>query len=170
MNVAGSCGSGTPAGSQPSRANSSIRPFAVASASSGSSCEVKNWNGDDAAHSSPWKSIGVNGPASVSSAAHASWSSSSASTIRSPTARLPIWSWFCAQTTSRHDGIAAVSMGTPWSRPRYDEYVPSWKNPRSHTLASADSGSKSAYQPCVSPVSATCTAWWKSSLHWPSSP
>ena len=150
-NVSGSWGSGTTAASQPRRANSSIRPFAVASASSGSSWEVKNWNGVDAAHSSPWNSIGVNGPVSVSSAAQASWSSSRESTMRSPTARLPTWSWFCAHTTSRHDGIAAVSIGAPWSRPRYDEYVPSWKNPRSHTLASADSGSKSASHPVVSP-------------------
>ena len=105
---------------------------------------MKNWNGVDAAHSSPWNSIGVNGPHSVSSAAHASWSSSSASVIRSPTARLPIWSWFWLQTTSRHVGIAAVSIGTPWSRSRNDDQVPSWKNPRSHTFASAPSGAKSA--------------------------
>ena len=41
------------------------------------------------------------------------------------------------QTTSRQVGIASVSIGTPWSRPRNDEHVPSWKKPRSHTLASA---------------------------------
>ena len=72
---------------------------------------MKNWNGVDAAHSSPWKSIGVNGPHSVSSAAQASWSSSSASVIRSPTARLPIWSWFWLETTSRQVGMARVSIG-----------------------------------------------------------
>ena len=53
----------------------------------------------------------MNGPHSVSSAAHASWSSSSASVIRSPAARLPIWSWFWLHTTRRQVGIAAVSIG-----------------------------------------------------------
>ena len=48
----------------PIRSNSAIRASAVAFPSSGSGWEVKNWNGVDAAHSSPWKSIGVNGPAS----------------------------------------------------------------------------------------------------------
>ena len=38
----------------------------------------------------------------------------------------------------------SVSTGAPWSRSRNDENVPSWKKPRSHTLASASSGSKSA--------------------------
>ena len=33
----------------------------------GSGCEVKNWNGVDAPHSSPMNSIGVNGPHRVSS-------------------------------------------------------------------------------------------------------
>ena len=83
----------------------------MASPRSGSGCEVKNWNGVDAPHSSPWKSIGVNGPARVSSAAQASWSSSRCSVNRSPRARLPIWSWFWLQTTSRHVGIVSVSIG-----------------------------------------------------------
>ncbi len=112
--------------------------------SSGSSWEVKNWNGVAAAHSSPWKSIGVNGPHRVSRAAQASWSSSSFSVIRSPTARLPTWSWFWLQTTRRQVGIAAVSIATPWSLSRNELNVPSWKKPFSHTLASAPSGSKSA--------------------------
>ena len=112
--------------------------------SSGSGWEVKNWNGVEAAHSSPMNSIGVNGPHRVSSAAHASWSSSRCSVSRSPRARLPIWSWFWLQTTSRQVGMCAVSTGTPWSRPRNDDHVPSWKNPFSHTFASADSGAKSA--------------------------
>ncbi|WP_246057011.1 hypothetical protein [Nocardioides eburneiflavus] len=89
-------------------------------------------------------SIGVNGPARVSSAAQASWSSSRCSASRSPRARLPTWSWFWLATTSRHVGMCAVSTGAPWSRSRKDEKVPSWKKPFSHTLASASSGSKSA--------------------------
>ena len=82
---------------------------------------MKNWNGVEAAHSSPWKSIGVNGPASVSIAAQTSWSSSRWAVSRSPTARLPIWSWFWLATTSRQVGILAVSIGAPWSRPRKEE-------------------------------------------------
>ena len=105
---------------------------------------VKNWNGVVAAHSSPWNSIGVNGPHSVTSAAHASWSSSSAAVSRSPAARLPTWSWFWLHTTSRHGGTTPVSIGAPWSRPRNEDQVPSWKKPRSQTLASAASGAKSA--------------------------
>ena len=46
-NVSGSCGSGTTAGSQPMRANSAIRPSAVARPSSGSGCDVKNCHGVD---------------------------------------------------------------------------------------------------------------------------
>ena len=53
-------------------------------------------------------------------------------------------SWFWLLTTSRQVGIVEVSIGTPWSRSRNDDQVPSWKNPRSHTFASAPSGSKSA--------------------------
>ena len=45
VNVSGSCGSGTASGSQPILSNSRIRPSAVARPSSGSGCEVKNWNG-----------------------------------------------------------------------------------------------------------------------------
>ena len=37
-----------------------------------------------------------------------------------------------------------MSTGLPCSRSRNDDQVPSWKNPFSHTFASADSGSKSA--------------------------
>ncbi len=92
---------------------------------SGSGWEVKNWKGAEAAHSSPWKSIGVNGPARVSSAAQSSWSSSrcpgDGSDSRSPAARLPTWSWFWLHTTSRQVGIVAVGTGEPWWRPRKEE-------------------------------------------------
>ena len=37
---------------------------------------------------------------------------------RSPTARLPTWSWFWLATTSRQVAVWSVSIGTPWSRPR----------------------------------------------------
>ncbi len=142
--MAGSCGSGTVAVSQAICANSPSRPSETARPSSGSGWEVKNANGVDAPHSSPMNSIGVNGEARVSSAATASWSSSSASLSRSPRARLPTWSWFWLATTSRQPGTRSTSSGTPWSRPRNDDQVPSWKKPRCSTFASAPSGSKSA--------------------------
>ncbi len=55
---------------------------------------VKYWNGDDAAHSSPWKTSGTNGAVSTS-AAPTFWRSGPATaSIRSPSARFPTWSWF----------------------------------------------------------------------------
>ena len=56
-------------------------------------------------------SIGVNGPAKVSTAAIASWPASSVADSRSPAARLPIWSWFWLATTSRDAGTSVVSIG-----------------------------------------------------------
>lgn len=56
---------------------------------------VKNCQGVVAPHSSPMKSIGVNGPVSVSAAAQASSPGERAADSRSPWARLPIWSWVC---------------------------------------------------------------------------
>ena len=83
--------------------------------SSGSGWEVKNWNGVEAAHSSPWNSIGVNGPARVSSAAQHQLVlvevPETGSESRSPAARLPTWSWFWLHTTRRQVGIVAVSTG-----------------------------------------------------------
>jgi hypothetical protein len=143
-NVEGACGSGTCERSHPIFANSLTRPSLTAVPRSASGCEVKNANGDVAAHSSPWKSMGVNGPHRVSSAAQASWSSSSRSVSRSPRARFPTWSWFWLQTTSRQAAMCSVSIGLPWVSPRNVENVPSWKNPFSQTFARAASGSKSA--------------------------
>ena len=51
---------------------------------------------------------------------------------------------FWLHTTSRHAGIRSVSTGRPCSLSRNDDQVPSWKNPRSSTLPSADNGAKSA--------------------------
>ena len=58
---------------------------------------VKNWNGARSPYSSPMKSSGVL-PAK-STIAKATRCASAGR--RSPSARLPTWSWFCAQTTSR---------------------------------------------------------------------
>ena len=75
--VAGSCGSGTCEGSQSIWANSSSRPVATVSASSGSGWAVKNCQGVVAPHSSPMKIIGVNGLSSVTKAASPSCCGSS---------------------------------------------------------------------------------------------
>ena len=95
-----------------------MRPLAVASASSGSGCEVKKGQRVDAAHSSPIQSIGVNGEVSSSTAPTRSISGEVSSGSRSPTARLPTWSWFCRHTTKRQPGVRARSTGRPWLRPR----------------------------------------------------
>ncbi len=69
LEVAGSCGSGTTAGSQPLRANSAMRPFAVASPRSGSGWDVKKLPRGGGtpllAHDEPW---GVPGAVRVSTA------------------------------------------------------------------------------------------------------
>ena len=125
-------------------ANSSVRPVRTSSASSGSGWEVKNCQGVEAPHSSPMKIIGVNGLSPVINAASLSWSGPRTSVSRSPSARLPIWSWLSAQTTSRQLGVRWVSIGLPCDRPRNEECVPSWKNPLSNTFASDVRESKSA--------------------------
>ena len=58
----GPAGRARPRGPSPSARTPRSGPRRSPVPSSGSGCEVKNWNGVDAAHSSPWKSIGVNGP------------------------------------------------------------------------------------------------------------
>ena len=65
----------------------------------------------------------------------------------------------------------AVSIGTPvvaargrTTRCRRGR-TPARRPSRAHREARSRRSS-----PAVSPVSATCRAWWKSSLHWPSSP
>ena len=63
----------------------------------GSMWSVKNWNGALSPYSSPWKSSGVNGLKRTTAAATRRFASGS----RSPTARLPTWSWFWAHATMR---------------------------------------------------------------------
>ena len=95
VKVSGSCGSGTTSASHPCSANSPTRPSAVAVPSSGSGWLVKNCQGVLAPHSSPMNSIGVNGEVSTIVAPTASSPGERDAEIRSPTARLPIWSWSC---------------------------------------------------------------------------
>ncbi len=71
------------------------RPSRTAAASSGSSKSVKYCHGVDAAHSSPMNSMGVNADVITSAAPMACCPGVSSAPTRSPTARLPIWSWVC---------------------------------------------------------------------------
>ena len=98
----------------------------------------KNWNGAVSPCSSPWKSIGVNGARSVQNAA----SGRAATGSRSPSARLPTWSWLEENTTNASGGSS--SAGAPKRRRRNVEYVPSWKWGRCRTLAIAASVPNSA--------------------------
>ena len=98
--------------------------------SSGSGWEVKNWNGVDAAHSSPMNSIGVNGPAQGQQrragqlvvvevlgepvAARRGCRSGRGSGCRRRAAR---------------SAACSVSIGHAVVAPRNDDQVPSWKKP-----------------------------------------
>jgi hypothetical protein len=93
-NVARSWGSGTASGFQPKAANSLRRPSLTRRPSSGSTWSVKYWNGVEAPHSSPWKSIGTNGAHSTRAAAMRRRPVLMRAEERSPAARLPTWSWF----------------------------------------------------------------------------
>ena len=154
------------------RANSAIRPSAVALPSSGSGWQVKNCHGVRRrpllAHEEHRRERA--GQGQQRGAARAGRRRAT-SVIRSPTARLPIWSWFWLQTTRRQVGIAAVSIGAPWSRAA--ERATRCRRGRSRARAPwpARRAARSRRSSrSVSPVSATCTAWWKSSLHCASRP
>jgi hypothetical protein len=163
-NVAGSWGSGTSCSNEANAENSRRRPSRVALAISASMWSEKNWNGATSPYSSPWNSIGVNGARQVSSAASGRASTGS----RSPNARLPTWSWLEEKTTKRSG--ATSPAGAPKRRSRKLEYVPSCTCGRPSALTSVPMSANSAYQPSVSPVSATRRAWWKSSAHAASQP
>ena len=70
------------------------------------------------------KTIGVNGLQIVSTAATFSRAVESVALRRSPTARLPIWSWSWEKVTRLLVGSSG-GIGAPCSRSRNDEYVPS---------------------------------------------
>ena len=80
---------------------------------------MKYWNGVLAPHSSPWNSSGTNGEVSSSAAATRSRPSLISAALRSPSARLPTWSWFWVQTTNRLPGSPAGDR--PNTRRRYGE-------------------------------------------------
>ena len=69
----------------------------VASAKNGSMWSVKNRNGAVSPYSSPWKSRGVKRLKRTTAAAIRRFAPGS----RSPSARLPTWSWFCPHATIR---------------------------------------------------------------------
>src|SRR5829696_8366153 len=164
-NVARSCGSGTSSPANAAKdANSRRRPSRVATAISSSMWSLKNWNGARSPCSSPWKIIGANGDSSVQSAASARTPTGS----RSPSARLPIWSWLALNTTKRSG--ARSPAGAPKRRWRNAEYVPSCTCGRRYALASSASSPNSPYQPSRSPVSSVRSAWWKSSAQAASQP
>ena len=75
---------------------------------------------------------------------------------RSPVARLPIWSWFCRQTTNRSAGDAArCPPGGRGCAARNASRCRRGRTPRSSTLAAPASGWRSRRSsPGVSPVSA----------------
>ena len=81
------------------------RPSRTASTSSGSPWLVKYRNGAVSPYSSPMKSSGTNGDSSTAPAASfAALEARRSASSRSPSARLPTWSWFCEQTTNRLAG------------------------------------------------------------------
>ena len=66
------------------------------------------------------KSIGVPGAVIVSTAAICSRANERFWLSRSPAARLPIWSWSCANSTNRVEGNSG-GTGAPQFLPRNDE-------------------------------------------------
>ena len=88
--------------------NSALRPLRTASMSAGSEWCTKYGNGAISPYSSPMNSNGTWEERSTHAAASLSFSSETIVLSRSPAARLPTWSWFCAQTTKRQGGRSAA--------------------------------------------------------------
>src|SRR5581483_4096822 len=80
-------------------ANSRLRPSVTARARSPEKSQ-KNRNGVAAANSSPMKSIGGEGASSNTVIATSSAASEASREMRSPSARLPTWSWFWMNDTN----------------------------------------------------------------------
>ncbi len=95
-------------------ANSLRRPSVTACASSGPK-SLKNRNGVEAAHSSPMNSSGIAGASSSTALAACTAAGGASAEMRSPSARLPIWSWFCRKSTNAVAGSAA--LGSPRAAP-----------------------------------------------------
>ena len=117
------------AGPSPSRANSAMRPSAVARPSSGSGCDVKNCHGVDAAHSSPMNSIGVNGEQHRQHGGDRE--AAVVEGLRQPVAGGAVADLVVVLAEGRRAASVGMrgSIGWPWSRPRNDDHVPSWKKP-----------------------------------------
>ena len=75
----------------------------------------KNGNGSRAPHSSPMNISGGAGASSVTASAASSAAGGASTDSRSPSARLPIWSWFCRKLTKAVAGRADV--GSPRGSP-----------------------------------------------------
>ena len=132
---------------------------------SGSMWSEKKRNGARSPYSSPWKSIGVNGARQVSSAA--SGRARRRAGGRRRRGCRPGRGWRRRRRSAR---ARRRSAGAPKRRPRKVENVPSCTCGRWNALTSVSRSANSSYQPSVSPVSATRSAWWKSSAHAASQP
>ncbi len=87
-------------------------------------------------------SIGVNGPSSTTAALTASAPGVSTRDGRSPSARLPTWSWFWEQTTKRRRSRPA-GTGAPQFLPRKVDQPPSCTKTSVSALASVSGVPKS---------------------------
>src|SRR5687768_6456754 len=101
-------------------ANSLRLPVRTASTSFASEWLTKYGKGAGSPNSSPMKRSGTNGDVSKRAAASRSAFPSTSAVSRSPRIRLPIWSWFCVQTTNCSN--RASGAGAPCRRARYAEY------------------------------------------------
>ena len=90
------------------------RPLRTASARSPLKSQ-KNGNGTFDPHSSPMNSIGTVGASSVMASAASIASGVTMASSRSPSARLPIWSWFCRKLTKAAGGSSP--LGSPRGLP-----------------------------------------------------
>ena len=85
---------------------------------------MKYWNGEVSPYSSPMNSSGSAGAENSSAAATFTAAKGAMVESRSPTARLPTWSWFCRQIVKRSPPRSA--LGVPRGRAKYSDGSP-WK-------------------------------------------
>ena len=86
--------------------------------------DVKYWNGAVSPYSSPMNRSGTAGVTKSNAAASFTASNDTIVLSRSPSARLPTWSWFCTLMMKRSPGRSA--LGVPRARPKYTDSSP-WK-------------------------------------------
>ncbi|MCY1231043.1 hypothetical protein D9M72_434790 [compost metagenome] len=97
--------------------NSARRPSDTALARSGPKSQ-KNWNGVEAANSSPMNSIGTCGDNSRQAMAARTSTGSPSAWMRSPKARLPTWSCVCRNDTKAVEGsrVLGSPRASPWRK------------------------------------------------------